>query len=125
LGVHENGGVDPHNILIQAGHGLPPVAADIVFQLHPVLPVVLNGAKPVVNLARRENETVLLAVRNKFFEKFFLCHGFVEIIRDGRAIPFCCLPQKPKGKNNRNNLQKKGLNDYSPIRMFWGGCNAM
>ncbi len=41
--VHENRGVDADDILMEEGHGLPPVAFDVVFELYAVLAVVVNG----------------------------------------------------------------------------------
>ena len=72
--VHENRGVDAHDILVEPDHRIPPVALDVVFQLDPVLPVIVHGRKAVVDFARREDETVLLAMGHQFLEKFFLRH---------------------------------------------------
>ena len=73
-GVHEDGGVDAHDVLVQQHHALPPVLFDIVFQFHAVLAVVVHCAQPVINLAAREHEAVFLAVRDDFLENVFLCH---------------------------------------------------
>ena len=74
FGMHENGGVDAHDVLMQLDHRIPPVALDIVLQLHAVLPVVIDGGQTVVDLARRKHEPVLLAVGDQLLEKFFLRH---------------------------------------------------
>ena len=74
LGVHEDGGIESHDILVQLDHRVPPVALDVVFQLHAVLSVVIDGGQTVVDLARREHESVLLAMGDQFLEKFFLRH---------------------------------------------------
>ncbi len=73
-GMHEDGGVDAHDVLVELDHRVPPVAFNIVFQLHAVLSVVVHGGQTVVDFARREYETVLLAVSDQLFEEFFLCH---------------------------------------------------
>ena len=48
--VHEHRRVDSHDILVQQRHGFPPIALDVVFQLHTVLSVVIDCAQAVVNL---------------------------------------------------------------------------
>ena len=73
-GMHEDRGIQPHDILVQLDHRIPPITLDVILQLHAVLAVVVDGAEPVVYLARGEYEPVLLAVRHQFFEKFFLRH---------------------------------------------------
>ena len=73
-GVHEDRGVDAHDILMQLDHRIPPVALDVVFQLHAVLSVVVHRSQTVVDFARREYESVFLAVGDQLFEEFFLCH---------------------------------------------------
>ncbi len=73
-GMHENGGVDAHNILVQAGHGFPPVVLDVVFELYAHLAVVIHGSQTIINFAGGENESILLAVGYQHLEKFILCH---------------------------------------------------
>ena len=48
-GVHEDCRVDAHDILVEQGHGLPPVAFDIVLKFHTVLTVVIDCRKAVVD----------------------------------------------------------------------------
>ena len=74
-GVHENGRVDAHDVLIEAGHGFPPVGLDVVFELDTHLAVIINGSQTVVNLGGGEDEPVLLAMGYQYLEKFFLCHN--------------------------------------------------
>ena len=49
-GVHEDGGVDADNILVQQYHALPPVLLDIVLQLHAVLTVVIDSTETIVDI---------------------------------------------------------------------------
>ena len=42
--VHEDGGVDPYNILVQQHHAVPPIFFQVVLELHAHLPVIINGA---------------------------------------------------------------------------------
>ena len=87
-GVHEDGGVDAHDVLVQQRHGLPPILFDIVFQLHTELTVVVNGAETVVDFTGREHKTVLFAVRYDFLENVFLCHAVFFVIVFGANIRF-------------------------------------
>ena len=41
--VHEDSRVDANDVVVEHGHSLPPIAFDIVLQLHAVLTVVING----------------------------------------------------------------------------------
>ena len=81
-GVHEDGGIDPDDVLVQACHRLPPVIFDVVFELNAHLSVVIYGGQSVVNLTGRENKSVLFAMCNQYLEKFVLRHIF------------CCLSSK-------------------------------
>ena len=73
-GVHEDGGIEAHDVVVQVNHGFPPVFLDIVLHFHAVLAVVIHGAQTVVDLAGGENEPVFLGVRHEILESFFLCH---------------------------------------------------
>jgi len=73
-GVHEDGGIDADDVLVQQHHALPPVLFDVVLQFHAVLTVVVHRAQSVVNLAAGEDEAVFLAVRDEFLKNVFLCH---------------------------------------------------
>ncbi len=61
-GVHEDGRVDAHDVLVEQHHRLPPVVLDVVLQFHAVLSVVVHGAESVVNVARGEHEAIFLTV---------------------------------------------------------------
>ena len=74
--MHKDGAVETDDVLMQQHHALPPILLDIVFQLHAVLPVVVHGAEPVVDVATGKDETVLLAVGDDFLEHIFLGHCF-------------------------------------------------
>ena len=73
--VHENGGVDAHDVLVQQHHALPPILLDVVLQFHTVLSVVVNGSQSIIDLAAWEYEAILLAVRYYFLKNVFLCHN--------------------------------------------------
>ena len=72
--MHEHAGVDTHHVLVQAGHGIPPVLLDVVLELHAHLAIIVHGGQAVINLAGREDETIFLAMRNQHLEQFVLCH---------------------------------------------------
>ena len=50
-GVHKNGAVNTHDILVQQNHRLPPILLNVVFQLHTVLTVVINSTQSIVDIA--------------------------------------------------------------------------
>ena len=50
-GVHENGGIDTHDVLVEQYHGLPPVLLDVVLQFNAVLAIVVHCAQTVVYVA--------------------------------------------------------------------------
>ena len=74
-GVHEDGAVDAHDVLVQQGHCLPPVALDIVFQFHAVLSIIIDSTEAVIDFTRGEHKAIFLGVRHDFLENVFLfCH---------------------------------------------------
>ena len=77
-GVHEDGRVDAHDVLVEQHHALPPVLLDVVLQFHAVLTVVVHSSQSVIDFAAGEYEAVLLAMRNDFLKNVFLCH-FLQI----------------------------------------------
>ena len=50
-GMHENRGINTYDIFMKKGHGVPPIPFDIIFQLHAVLTIVINGRQTIVNFA--------------------------------------------------------------------------
>ena len=97
-GVHEDRGVDAHDVFVELDHRIPPVALDVVLQLDAVLTVVVDGAQTVVDLARREDEAVLLAVGHEFLEKFVLSHS---------RMSYFVLQIVPIGKDTKSRAQKQ------------------
>ncbi len=49
--MHENSGIDTHNISMQQTHEVPPVPFNIVFQFNAILTVIVNSAKAIVDFA--------------------------------------------------------------------------
>ena len=49
-GVHEDGGIDAHDVLVQQHHALPPVLLDVVLQFHTVLTIVIHGPESVIDI---------------------------------------------------------------------------
>ena len=79
-GVHENGGIDADDVVVEHGHGLPPVAFYVVLEFHTVLGVVIHGAQAVINLAAREYEAVFLGMGyNRLEDIFLLCHIYIYV----------------------------------------------
>jgi hypothetical protein len=76
--MHEDGGVDAHDIVMHAGHGIPPLIPDVPLQFTAPGSVIIYGTQPVVDLARRENKTILLGMGNDGLE-------LVGIIRNHKS----------------------------------------
>ena len=49
-GMHKDGAVNAHDVLIEAGHCLPPVVLDVVFELYAHLAIVIYSGQTVINL---------------------------------------------------------------------------
>ena len=80
LRMHEDAGVDTHDILVQAGHRFPPVALDVVLQFDTHLAIIVHGGQSVIDFAGGEDESVLLAMGDENLEKFFLGHCICMLI---------------------------------------------
>ncbi len=74
--VHEDGAVQPHNVLVHLHHGAPPVLLDIVLQLHAQLAVVVHRRQTVIDLRARKHEAILLCVSHYLVEIHLICHIF-------------------------------------------------
>ena len=73
-GVHENSGINTHDVVVQQNHRVPPVFLDIVFQLDAVGAIVVNCRQSVgVNIRTWEHESVFLTVTYNLLEIVF-CH---------------------------------------------------
>ena len=73
-GVHEDSGIDAHDIVVQQNHRVPPVLFNIVFKLHAIGAVVVDCRQSVrVNIRTWEHETVLLTMTYNLLETVF-CH---------------------------------------------------
>jgi hypothetical protein len=64
--VHQNGGVEPLDVIAEPGHAAPPPRLDIVLQLNAEWPIVPATVNAPVNLAGWENEATTFAQRYKF-----------------------------------------------------------
>ena len=73
--VHENAGIDAHNVFVEAGHRLPPVLLYVVLEFHSHLTIIVNGCQSVIYFAGRENKPIFLAMGYQYLEKFILCHN--------------------------------------------------
>ena len=75
-GVHENAGVEAHDVFVHPHHGRPPIGLDVVLQFDPELPVVIGGTQSIVDVAGGEHEAVFLGVSNHALEVVVLLgHG--------------------------------------------------
>ena len=76
--VHENGGVNTHDILVKQYHALPPILFNVVFQFNAVLSVVVNGSQSIVNLTAWENKTIFFTMAYNLLKNVFLCHKMIK-----------------------------------------------
>jgi hypothetical protein len=51
---------------------------DVVTQLYPVLAVIINGSKAIIDFAGRKNKPIFFAVGNDFFEEILVVHWKVQ-----------------------------------------------
>ena len=73
-GMHEDGGVDADDVLVQQHHALPPIFLDVVFQFHTILAVVIDSGQTIINITAGEDEAIFLAMAYNLLEYIFLCH---------------------------------------------------
>ena len=66
--------VGAENILIEFNHRIPPITLDVILKFNTILTIIVDCSESIVNLARREYKTILLAVSDKFLEQLLLCH---------------------------------------------------
>ena len=83
--MHEDGGIDTDDVLVEQHHRLPPILLYVVLELYAVLAIVIDRAEAVVDVAGGEYETILLAMRYNLLENvFLLCHyilGFMSLTK--------------------------------------------
>jgi len=77
--VHEDGRIQPDDILIEQHHRVPPVLPDIVLQFNAILAIIINRGQSVIDLAGGKYISVLLAMCNQFLEEFLLRHKITYI----------------------------------------------
>ena len=77
--MHEDGRVYAHYVLMQQHHALPPILLYVVLQFNTVLPVVVHRGQTVIDVAAREYEAILLAVRHYFLKNIILCHSLFPL----------------------------------------------
>src|SRR3989442_11340300 len=60
LGMHENGGVEPLDVVALVDHGAPPALLDVLLELYAERPVVPHRAEAAVDLRRLKHEPASL-----------------------------------------------------------------
>jgi len=75
-GMHKDRRVDTHNVIVQQCHELPPILLNVILQLRTVLPIVINSAQTIIDLAGWKNKAVLLRVGDDILKKvvFLISH---------------------------------------------------
>jgi len=80
LGMHEDPGVEPDDVLALLDHRPPPGPLDVVLQLDPERPIVPDRVDPAVDLGAREHEATPLRERDDRVERR---DGGRDVIRVG------------------------------------------
>src|SRR4051812_17240037 len=64
LRVEDDRAVEGHDVVALLDHRAPPLVLDVRLEQHAVVPVVVRGAEPAVDLGRLEQEAAPLAERD-------------------------------------------------------------
>ncbi len=70
-GVHKNGRIQPNDIFVQLDHGAPPEILNVIFQEHPVLAIIVDSGKTIVDFTALKNKAIFFGVGNDAFKCFF------------------------------------------------------
>src|SRR5688572_18449 len=62
--MHENGSINTHNILIHAGHTIPPIVLYIFFEFTSPLPVIIYRLEAIVDFTTGKYKTIFFSVRD-------------------------------------------------------------
>jgi hypothetical protein len=90
--MHEDGTVEPHDIVVIADHRLPPRVPDIPRELDTVRAKVIDGCETAIDFRRWKDETATLGKRDDFLHQtvLFFCHStslnFLSFGVDKRSI---------------------------------------
>jgi hypothetical protein len=79
VGMHEDGGIETHDVLVELHHALPPEIADVLLQFHTHLAVIIRGTETVINLAAGEYETILFTMANDVLKEVFVVHSMEKL----------------------------------------------
>src|SRR5690625_7540769 len=67
FGMHEDSSIHTHNIVVMAGHGIPPLLAGVSFLLRSPGSVIVNGSQASINFWRLKDKPSGLPDGDKFF----------------------------------------------------------
>jgi len=67
--VHDDGGIQAHDVIAMMDHRPPPGAFDVVFQLNAQGTIIEKTRIAAIDFARRKNEPASLAQRDEGFQR--------------------------------------------------------
>src|SRR5690554_2949085 len=68
--VHQNRSIEANDVIMQAGHLLPPEITDVILQLNSQRTVVVGPVEPSVDLTRLEDESTPLTQGDQFLQRY-------------------------------------------------------
>ncbi len=73
-GVHEDGSIQAHNVVVKLGHLLPPEVSDVVLEVYAKWTVVIGSIEASIDFGGLEDEAAAAAKRDDFIHCY--CHFF-------------------------------------------------
>src|SRR5690606_29018226 len=85
-GMHKDGGVNAHNIILHLGHPSPPIIFYVFFELRAPLTVVIHSLQSVVYFTAGKNKSVLFTMRYNRLKLILCCHKAAKIRANFRFV---------------------------------------
>lgn len=75
-GVHEDGGINTDDVVVEQHHRVPPVFLDVVLQFYAVWSVIVDGCEAIgIDFRTGKHEAIFLAMAYNLL-KYIFCHDF-------------------------------------------------
>ena len=122
LAGQDDRGVQPDDVVAAGHHGLPPLALDVLLELHAERAVVPRGPRPAVDLAAREDEAPALGEADDGVDGGGGCGHAAQGIGPARACPAPSPPDgiRPRRAGHRRllpeRLGSRGSDTPAPVR---------
>jgi len=96
-GMHDDGGVEAHDVVALPGHRSPPGVTEVALQFSPQRAVVPEAADPAVDLGRLEDDTTSLAEADDLLHTVIGFRWFGHGIKRLGLLVFGLLARNPVG----------------------------